>query len=56
MNASVNAGKLSFSVKLNAKARKALKRHHHLALKVKITLTPGYGEATSYTRSVTVHA
>ncbi|MGH2834049.1 MAG: hypothetical protein ACRDK2_14845, partial [Solirubrobacteraceae bacterium] len=43
VSASVSAGQQSFSVKLNAKARKALKRHHHLALKVKITLTPVYG-------------
>jgi hypothetical protein len=56
VSASVSAGQLSFSVKLDAKARKALKRHHRLALKVKITLTPGYGEAVSITRSVTVHA
>ncbi len=56
VSASVSAGQQSFSIKLNAKARKALKRHHRLALKVKITLTPGYGEAVSVTRSVTVHA
>lgn len=55
-SASVSAGQQSFSVKLDAKARQALKRHHHLALKVKITLTPTYGEATSITRSVTLHA
>ncbi len=53
---SVGAGQLSFAVKLNARARKALKRHHHLRLEVRITLTPGYGEATSVTKSVTVHA
>lgn len=56
VSASVSAGQQSFSVKLNAKARRALKRHHHLAVKVKITLTPAGGEATSLTRSVTVHA
>jgi hypothetical protein len=56
VSASVSAGRQSFSVKLNATARKALKRHHHLALKVKITLTSVYGEATNFTRSVTVHA
>jgi hypothetical protein len=56
VSASASVGQQSFSVKLDAKARKALKRHHHLALKVKITLTPGYGEAVSVTRSVTVHA
>jgi hypothetical protein len=53
---SVSAGQRSFSVKPNTKARRALKRHHHLALKVKITLTPTNGEATSVTRSVTLHA
>jgi hypothetical protein len=56
VSASVGAGQRSFSVKPNAKARQALKRHHHLALRVKITLTPaGGGEATSVTRSVTLH-
>jgi hypothetical protein len=56
VSASVSAGQQAFSVKLDAKARKALKRHHRLALKVKITLTPVYGEAMTVTRSVTVHA
>ncbi len=55
VSASVSAGQRSFSVTLNTKARRALKRHHHLALKVKITLTPVYGETTSVTRSVTLH-
>jgi plastocyanin len=50
---SVSAGALSFSVKLDAKARRALKRHGHLALSVRITLTPFYGESTTVTRSVT---
>jgi len=56
VSASVGTGQRSFSVKLNAKARRALKRHHRLALKVKITLTPVNGEAMSVTRSVTLHA
>jgi hypothetical protein len=56
VSASVSPGQRSFSVKLNAKARRALKRHHRLALKVKITLTPVNGEATSVTRSVTLHS
>jgi hypothetical protein len=56
VSASVSAGQRTFSVKLNAKARRALKRHHHLALKVKITLTPVNGEATIVTRSVTLRA
>lgn len=56
VSASVSAGRRSFSVKLNTKARRALKRHRHLALKVKITLTAVNGQATSVTRSVTLHA
>jgi hypothetical protein len=56
VSASVSAGPQSFSVKLNAKAKRALKRHHRLALKVRITLTPAHGEATSVTRSMTLHA
>jgi plastocyanin len=52
---SAPAGKLSFAVKLDAKARRALKRHRRLALTVKITLTPFYGEPTTLTRSVVEH-
>jgi len=53
---SVSGGKLSFAVKLNAKARSALKRHRRLALTVKITLTPVHGEPLTVTRSVVEHA
>jgi hypothetical protein len=56
VSASVGAGQRSFSVKLNAKARRALKRHLRLALRMKITLTPASGEALTITRSVTLHA
>ncbi len=56
VSASVSAGRRSFSVKLNTKATRVLNRRHHLALKVKITLTPVYGEKTSVSRSVTLHA
>jgi plastocyanin len=56
VSASVSAGQRSFSVKLNAKAKRALKRRHRLALKVRITLTPAHGEATTVTRSMTLHA
>lgn len=49
---SISAGRRSFSVKLNAQARRALKRRHRLALTVKIALSPLYGEATTLTRSV----
>jgi hypothetical protein len=56
VSASVGAGKRSFSVNLDTKARRALKRGHRLALKVKITLIPLNGAATSVTRPVTLHA
>lgn len=53
---SVSAGAMSFTVKLDARARKALRRHHKLALSVRIALTPFYGEPLTVTRSVTEHA
>lgn len=53
---SVSAGKTSFAVKLNVKARRALKRHRRLALTVRITLTPVHGEPFSVTRAVVEHA
>jgi plastocyanin len=53
---SVPAGNLSFIVKLDAKARSALKRHRRLALTVRISLTPFYGESTTVTRSVVEHS
>jgi plastocyanin len=53
---SVSSGATSFSVKLNAKARRALKRHRRLALTVKITLTPHNGESLTITRVVVEHA
>jgi hypothetical protein len=56
VSASISAGQRSFSVKLDNQARRALKRNHRLALKVKITLTPAGGQATSVTRSVAMHA
>lgn len=55
VHSSLSAGQLSFSVKLNAKARRAVKRHHRLALTVEIVLTPASGEAMAITRSATVH-
>jgi plastocyanin len=56
VSASVGAGQRSFSVTLNTKARRALRLHHRLALKVSITLATVNGVATSFTRSVTLHA
>lgn len=52
---SVPAGVLPFSVKLDGKARRALKRHGHLALSVSIVLTPPHGEPLTLRRSVAEH-
>jgi hypothetical protein len=49
---SVAAGRVSFAVKLDAKARSALRRRRSLRLTVKITLTPKGAPATSVTRGV----
>jgi plastocyanin len=56
VRASVSAGKASFSVALTARGRSALRRHHRLALTVKITLTPTHGAAVTVTRSVVLRA
>jgi hypothetical protein len=53
---SVYAGKTSFAVKLDAEARRALKRHRRLALTVKITLTPFHGTPLTVTRAIVEHA
>jgi plastocyanin len=50
---SVPTGKTAFVVPLSARARRALRRHHRLALTVRIVLTPVHGEATVLHRSVT---
>ena len=49
---SASTGKQSFAVHLDAKAKRALKRHRRLALTVKITLVPLHGETTTFTRAV----
>jgi plastocyanin len=53
---SLSAGELSFAVKLDAEARKALERHGRLALTVKITITPVHGKPLTLTRPVVEHA
>jgi plastocyanin len=52
VRASVPAGKVFFSISLNARAKSALHRHHKLALTVQIVLTPVAGASVSVTRSV----
>ena len=52
---SAAAGKFSFTVSLDATAKRALRRHHKLGLTVKIVLTPKHGEALTVTHSVVLH-
>jgi plastocyanin len=53
--ASVGAGRLAFSIRLDASARRALAHRHRLALTVRIVLTPVYGRATTANRSIVEH-
>ncbi len=52
VRASLAAGKVSFSVSLNAQAKRALGRHHRLSVVVQVSLTPLHGAAVTSTRSV----
>lgn len=52
---SVGPGRVSFTVPLNAKARKALRRHRRLALTVKVRVTGPGGQTGTRTTHVTVH-
>jgi hypothetical protein len=54
VRSSAPAGTVSFTVSLDAQAKRALRRHHKLALTVKIVLTPKHGAAMILTRSVVV--
>ena len=55
LRASLTAGKLSFSVSLNAQAKHALHRHHRLPVIVQITLSPLHGAPITATpRNVTL--
>jgi hypothetical protein len=56
VRSSLDAGSVSFSVPLNTRGKAALRRHHRLALTVKITLTPLHGAAVTLTRVVVMHA
>lgn len=49
---SVSAGRLSFVVKLDATAQRALRRLRRLALTLRITLTPTEGQAVTLKRSI----
>jgi len=54
VRSSAPAGTVSFTVSLDAQAKRALRHHHKLALTVKIVLTPKHGAAMTLTRSVVV--
>jgi plastocyanin len=56
LRSSLKAGSVSFTVPLTAKAKSALRRHHHLALTVRIVLTPVDGAAVTVTKSVVLRA
>jgi plastocyanin len=50
----VSAGRVSFQIALTAGARHALARHGHLALTVRIVLTPPHGAGLTRTTTVTL--
>jgi hypothetical protein len=52
--ANVAAGRLKLTVPLDAKGRRALKRHKHLTLTVRITVTPPAGQSQTATHMVTL--
>jgi hypothetical protein len=54
VRAALHAGTSGFSVRIDAKARHALRARGHLALRVKIVLTPAHGSPVTVTRSVTL--
>jgi plastocyanin len=56
VRASVQAGTVSFTVALSAKARRALRAHRRLALAVRISLSPTHGSAVRIGRSVLLRA
>jgi plastocyanin len=55
VRASLPEGKVSFAVPLVARAKRALHRHGHLRLSVKVIVTPPSGPATTITRHVVMH-
>jgi plastocyanin len=52
---SLPAGAIRFRVPVSARGRAALRRHHRLALTVKVTVTPVYGSGTAIVRALTLH-
>lgn len=56
VRSSLAAGRASFSVSLNARAKSALRRHRKLSVLVKVKLIPLVGSAVTATRSVVLRA
>jgi plastocyanin len=54
LEASAGAGRLSFSVALDARGRRALARHRRLGVLVRISLTPPHGARLTRTAHVTL--
>jgi hypothetical protein len=55
LRASVASGRVSFSIALDARARRALRLHGRLAVTVRIALTPPGGASVTTTRSTVLH-
>jgi hypothetical protein len=55
VRSSLAAGGVSFSVPLSTTGKAALRRHRHLALTLKIALTPLHGAVVRLTRVVVLH-
>jgi hypothetical protein len=51
----LSAGRFTFKVALNGKAKQALARHGHLSLSVKVLLAPSHGKGQTRTLAVTLH-
>jgi plastocyanin len=56
LHTALHAGTVSFTVALTAKAKRALRHAHRLALTVQIVLSPAQGAAVTVNRSVVLHA
>jgi hypothetical protein len=52
----LHAGNIAFSVRLNSRARSALRRHGRLALSLRVIVSPLCGSMLTITRSVVVRA
>jgi plastocyanin len=52
VRSSLRAGVVSFKVPLNARATRALRAHHRLALSVRIVIRPLHGSPVTFTRAV----